>query len=79
MWIRKIARNLSLNWIRSASYGRKLAEAQETDNETTARSVADPSVLMAGKERREDLREAMILFYLKGQACAKRPFFLSTL
>ena len=29
MWIRKIARNLSLNWIRSANYRRKLTERHE--------------------------------------------------
>lgn len=79
MWIRKITRNLSLNWIRSAEYRRRLAERHEQLAAPLMEQPEDPAQALGRKERRATLwkaleqlsppvREAMVLFYLEGRS-----------
>ncbi|NUM56570.1 MAG: sigma-70 family RNA polymerase sigma factor [Candidatus Hydrogenedentes bacterium] len=79
MWIRKIARNLALNWIRSADYRRRLAERHEQLVAPLQEPPQDPAQLLGREERRAALwkalqhlsppvREAMVLFYLEGRS-----------
>jgi RNA polymerase sigma factor (sigma-70 family) len=82
MWIRKITRNLALNWIRSADYRRRLAERHEQLVAPLQEQPEDPAQLLGREERRAALwkaleqlsppiREAMILFYLEGRSGAE--------
>ena len=79
MWIRKIARNLALNWIRSAEYRRRLAERHEQLVVPMQEPAEDPAQLLGREERRAavwkalqqlsaPVREAMVLFYLEGRS-----------
>ncbi|MCC6153157.1 MAG: sigma-70 family RNA polymerase sigma factor, partial [Candidatus Hydrogenedentes bacterium] len=82
MWIRKITRNLALNWIRSAEYRRRLAERHEQLVVPLQEPPESPSQLLGREERRNALwkaleqlsppiREAMILYYLEGRSGAE--------
>ncbi|MCC6794174.1 MAG: sigma-70 family RNA polymerase sigma factor [Candidatus Hydrogenedentes bacterium] len=82
MWIRKITRNLALNWIRSAEYRRRLAERHEQLVVPLQEPPESPSQKLGREERRNALwkaleqlsppiREAMILFYLEGRSGAE--------
>lgn len=74
MWLRKIARHTSLNWIRSESFRKKLAERYgKTIGE--ASGVDAPERRERARRVQEALatltplyREAMVLFYMEGQS-----------
>lgn len=78
MWLRKIARNLALNWIRSARYREALANRHREQSPERAHA-ADPTLEIMSEERRAALlkalgalsapvREAILVFYLEGQS-----------
>ena len=81
MWLRRIARNAALNWVRTREYRRKLAE-RHTQEEPDVRYAADDPSGAAAREECLDqigealrslspkLREAMVLFYLEGQTAS---------
>ncbi|HRI87900.1 MAG TPA: sigma-70 family RNA polymerase sigma factor [Candidatus Hydrogenedentes bacterium] len=82
MWIRKIARNLALNWIRSADYRRRLAERHSQLAAPLQEDAAIASERIAREERRTALwhalqelkppiREALILYYLEGRSISE--------
>ena len=58
MWLRKIARNLSINWIRSLSYRRALAERQASEG--TERDLdPGPEARAARKESLAKIQEGV--------------------
>ena len=85
MWLRRIARNAALNWVRTREYRRKLAERHTQEQPDVRYAADDPSGVAAREECLDQigealrslspkLREAMVLFYLEGQtasACAE--------
>lgn len=81
MWIRKITRNLCLNWLRSASYRSELAEHERQSALGSQDSEGDPEVHVLRDERQSKvnealaslspkIREAMVLYYLEDQSVA---------
>lgn len=83
-WLHQIARNLALNWIRSAAYRRRFIERREPV-ETSA--SADAQLIEADKKAEvwraveslsPTLREAVVLFYLEGQSVAQVAQILGT-
>jgi RNA polymerase sigma factor (sigma-70 family) len=78
-WVRRIARNLGVNWIESAMYRRRLADRYRTEIPQDAKSTPAPDVECGTLERRADIwealnhlsgpvREAIVLFYLRGKS-----------
>ena len=78
MWLRRMTRNLSVSWLRAASYRRALAERHGTGNPDAAHGnpVSQNSMRREGLERvreglntlRPRIRDALILYYLEGQS-----------
>lgn len=81
VWIRRIVRNASLNWIRAQDYRRKLADRHVEQNGEGIPVEPDPSSSASREECREQvrkaletlspkLREAMTLYYLEGNTAS---------
>ncbi|MCC6695887.1 MAG: sigma-70 family RNA polymerase sigma factor [Candidatus Hydrogenedentes bacterium] len=77
-WLRRIARNLGVNWIESAIYRRRLAERYRQETDPSAPSAQAPDVHTDALARRADvwqglqnlsptLRDAVVQFYLHGK------------
>lgn len=82
MWIRKIARNLALNWVRSADYRRRLADRHAQLSPTRIdESFSAPDALEredrraalwnAMQQLNAPIREALVLFYLEGRSVSE--------
>lgn len=82
MWLRRITRNLALNWVRSEQYRRALAERHAPADAEPRFEQAEQEQKMAQQERsqmiragletlRPKVREAIILFYLEGQSVSE--------
>ena len=82
MWLRRIVRNLSQDWIRSEVYRRKLAERMKIENEHNDVSNDTPATHLGRQERcteawdalrtlSSNVREAMVLFYIEGKSTAE--------
>lgn len=80
VWLRRIARNSALNWLRTREYRRRLAE-QNDRGSVAPKTEEDPSGEVARRECLEQvgeavqslslkLREAVVLYYLEGQTAA---------
>ncbi len=81
VWIRRIARNASLNWIRAREYRRRLADRHVQQNGGGIPVEPDPSCSAATQECLEHvtealetlspkLREAITLYYFEGHTAA---------
>ena len=81
VWLRRIARNLSLNWIRTEEYRRKLAEREVSARPADRAVREDPAAITARRECLDQvgeglrtlsskLRDAMVLYYIEGQSAA---------
>ncbi len=79
VWLRKIARNLSRNWLRSLSYRRQLETRQRELASAEASSRQDVHQQAERKEQRAQiwdalrslsprLREVVVLYYLEGRS-----------
>jgi len=82
MWLRRIVRNLSQDWIRSEVYRRKLAERMKIEGEHNSVSNDSPAAHLGRQERYSEawdalqtlssnVREAMVLFYIEGKSTAE--------
>ncbi len=78
-WLRRIARNLTFNWRRSAKYRRALEERRDTIPGTTPSAPVSPEAAAEHAESRAEiwsaleglspvLREAVTLYYLEGRS-----------
>ena len=82
MWLRQIARNSALNWVRTQSYRRKLLERHNQVDTKKGVLAEDPSGDAARMECRaqleeamttlsDKLRDAMVLYYFEGQTVSE--------
>ncbi len=76
VWLRQIARNASVNWVRKEQYRRSLMNRREQQERVSGVAEEDPSGATARKECLEQigealrslspkLREAMVLYYIE--------------
>lgn len=89
MWLRRIARNSALNWLRMRQYRRALTErnlgpvpeATGPDNDPAAAAAREECLEDIGKALRAlspKLRDAMVLFYLEGRTATECAEALGT-
>ncbi len=81
-WIQRIVRNLCAHWRRSESYRHRLAEHMARTKEELTNQPKDPSTMIEAQERTSEVwgaisklsprvREAMVLYYVKGNSTAE--------